>query len=58
MDRSGIDEREWHYNELGLSVPLVFLLSIGVSFVGVRATECFWFLALVVRPVLHRILRC
>jgi hypothetical protein len=56
MDRSGMDEREWLYNELGLSVPLVFLLSIAISFVGVKATEGFWFLAFMVRPVLHRIL--
>jgi hypothetical protein len=33
------DERELRYNELELSVPLVFLLSIVVSFISVRATE-------------------
>ena len=37
-------------------MPLVFLLSIGISFVGVTAAELFWFLAFLVRPVLHRIL--
>jgi hypothetical protein len=51
-----MEEREWPYNELGLSVPLVFLPSIGVSFVGVKAAKCFWLLAFVIRPVLHRIL--
>jgi uncharacterized membrane protein len=56
MDMSRTGEREWRYNEMGLSVPLVFLLSIGVSFVSVTAAECFWFLAFVVRPVLLRIL--
>ena len=56
MDTAHLDRREFRYNELGLSVPLVFLLSIGVSFISVRATEYFWFLAFVVRPVLHRIL--
>jgi hypothetical protein len=45
------DERELRYNELELSVPLVFLLSIVVSFISVRATEYYWFLALLVRPV-------
>jgi uncharacterized membrane protein len=56
MDASRMDERERRYNELGLSVPLVFLVSIGVSFVSVTAAELFWFLAFLVRPVLHRIL--
>lgn len=55
-DVPNIDEREWLYNELGLSVPLVFILSIDVSFVSVTAAELFWVLAFVVRPVLHRIL--
>ena len=31
MDLSRMNEREWRFNELGLSVPLVFLLSTGVS---------------------------
>ena len=55
-DVSSMDERERRYNELGLSVPLVFLLSIGVSFVSVTAAELFCFLAFLVRPALHRIL--
>ena len=37
-------------------MPLVFLVSIGVSFVSVTAAELFWFLAFIVRPMLHRIL--
>ena len=56
MEASRMDERERRYNELGLSVPLVFLVSIGLSFFSVTAAELFWFLAFVVRPVLHRIL--
>ena len=55
-DVSSMDERERRYNELGLSVPLVFLISIGVSFVSVTAAELFWFMAFLVRPALHRIL--
>jgi uncharacterized membrane protein len=56
MDRTSLDEREYRYSALGLSVPLVFLLSIGVSFLSVPAAELSWFLAFVVRPVLHRLL--
>ena len=56
MDMARMDERERRYNELGLSVPVVFLLSIGVSFASVTAAECFWFLAFLVRPVLLRVL--
>jgi len=56
MDGSRMDERERLYNELGLSVPLVFLISIGVSFISVTAAELFWFLAFLARPVLHRVL--
>ena len=41
MNMSRMDESELRYNELGLSVPLVFLVSIGVSFVSVPAAECF-----------------
>jgi uncharacterized membrane protein len=53
MDASQTEERERRYNELGLTVPIVFLLSIGVSFVSVTAAECFWFLAFLIRPALH-----
>ena len=56
MNMSRMDESELRYNELGLSVPLVFLVSIGVSFVSVTAAEYFWFLAFLVRPALLRIL--
>jgi uncharacterized membrane protein len=56
MDRTGMDEREYRYSALGLSVPLVFLLSIGISFLSVPAAELSWFLAFLVRPVLHRLL--
>ena len=56
MDASQSEERERRYNGLGLTVPIVFLLSIGVSFVSVTAAECFWFLAFLIRPALHRFL--
>jgi uncharacterized membrane protein len=56
MDVSRMNEREWRYNEPGLSVPLVFLLAIGVSFLSVTAAEVFWFLAFLIRPALLRIL--
>jgi uncharacterized membrane protein len=56
MDGSRMGERERLYNELGLSVPLVFLVSIGVCFISVTAAELFWFLAFLVRPVLHRVI--
>ena len=56
MNMSRMDESELRYNELGLSVPLVFLVSIGVSFVSVTAAEYFWFLAFLVRSALLRIL--
>ena len=39
--------------EEGLTAPLVFLVSIGVSFVSVTA-ELFWVLAFLVRPALRR----
>ena len=42
--------------EEGLTVPLVFLVSIGVSFVSVTAAELFWFLAFLVRPALRGVL--
>ena len=56
MDTPGMDDYEWRYNELGMSVPLLFLISIGISFVNVRAIEFFWFLAFLLRPLLLRIL--
>jgi len=56
MDNSLVEEQERRYNGLGLSVPLVFLVSIGVSFISVSAAELFWFLAFLVRPVLHRVI--
>jgi hypothetical protein len=40
-----------------MAVPLIFVLSIGVSFVSVWATQYFWLLAFLSRPVLLRILR-
>lgn len=51
-----MDEREYRYSALGLSVPLVFLLSIGISFLSVPAAELSWFIAFLVRPVLHRLI--
>jgi hypothetical protein len=56
MDTSLVQVHERRYNELGLSVSLVFLISVGVSFISVTAAELFWFLAFLVRPVLHRVL--
>ena len=56
MDTTRVNEQERRYNELGLSVPLVFLISIGVSFISVSAAELFWFLAFLVRPALHRVI--
>ena len=56
MDASLVEEQERRYNELGLSVPLVFLISIGVSFINVTAAELFWFMAFLVRPALHRVI--
>jgi uncharacterized membrane protein len=56
MDKTSMDERAYRYSALGLSVPLVFLLSIGISFLSVPAAELSWFLAFLVRPVLHRLL--
>jgi len=57
MDRRRVDTQEFRYNELRtLTVPLVFVLSIGVSFVSVLAAELFWLLAFLVRPVLLKIM--
>ena len=57
MDRDHMDHREFRYNELrSLAVPLVFLLSIGISFISVSAAEFFWFLSFLIRPILTRIL--
>src|SRR3712207_6913822 len=39
----------------GLTPPLIFLLSIGISFVSSRAALLSWFLMLIIRPVLSRI---
>jgi hypothetical protein len=58
MDTARVDPREFRYNKLwSLTVPLVFLLSIGVSFISVKAAEYFWFISFLIRPVLLRILR-
>ena len=39
----------------GLTPPLVFLVSIGISFVSLRAALASWLLLLAVRPVLARL---
>jgi uncharacterized membrane protein len=39
----------------GLTPPLIFLVSIGISFVSLRAALCSWFLMLVIRPMLSRL---
>ena len=58
MDRRLVHPREFRYNELlALAVPLVFALSIGVSFVSVRAAELTWLLAFFIRPALLWIVR-
>lgn len=56
IDASRISERERRHNDLGLAVPLVFAVSIGISFISVTGAELFWFLAFAARPVLHRLL--
>lgn len=57
MDVRRVDAREFRYNELrSLAVPLVFVGSIGISFVSVQAAELFWLLALLVRPVLLNVI--
>jgi uncharacterized membrane protein len=56
MDVRNVDAREFQYNQLrALTVPLVFVLSIGVSFISVHAAELFWLLAFLIRPVLLKI---
>jgi TMEM175 potassium channel family protein len=50
-----VDPRVVRYNNLrGLILPLVFLLSIGVSFLDVFAAELCWVLSFAIRPVLPR----
>ena len=57
LDTARVDAREFRYNELQtMAVPLIFVLSIGVSFFSVWATQYFWLLAFFTRPVLLRIL--
>lgn len=57
MDKRLVDSREFRYNQLrALAMPLVFVLSIGVSFINVPAAELFWLLAFLVRPVLLKII--
>ena len=56
MDARLMDERQRKYNELlVVALPLVFALSIGVSFVSALAAELSWLLVFLVRPVLLRI---
>ena len=45
------------YNELrDLVVPIMFWVSIGISFVSVIAAEISWLLIFLIRPALLRIL--
>jgi uncharacterized membrane protein len=56
MDTRLMDARQRKYNELlVVAMPLVFALSIGVSFISALATELSWLLVFLVRPVLLRI---
>jgi uncharacterized membrane protein len=56
MDARLMDERQRKYNELlVVALPLVFALSIGVSFISALAAELSWLLVFLVRPVLLRI---
>jgi uncharacterized membrane protein len=58
LNTTGIDPHELRYNQLRtMAVPLIFVLSIGVSFFSVWVTQYFWLLAFLSRPVLLRILR-
>ena len=53
MDATRMNSRQRRYNELlVLAMPLVFALSIGVSFISVPAAELSWLLVFLVRPVL------
>jgi uncharacterized membrane protein len=56
LDTAGVDPREFRYNELRLIIPpLIFVLSIGVSFLSIGAAPVMWLLTLVTGPVLLRI---
>ena len=58
LNTAGLDSQEIRYNTLRIMVPpLIFGLSIGVSFFSVWAVQGLWFLTLLSRPVLLRILR-
>jgi uncharacterized membrane protein len=57
MDATKGDPREMRYNELrDLVVPIMFLVSIGISFVSIIVAECSWLLILLIRPALLRML--
>ena len=57
MDATKGDPREMKYNELrDLVVPIMFWVSIGISFVSVIAAEISWLLMFLIRPALLRIL--
>ena len=57
VDATKGDPREMKYNELrDLVVPIIFLISIGISFVSVHAAEFSWLLIFLLRPALLRIL--
>jgi uncharacterized membrane protein len=58
LETAGVDPREFRYNGLRIVVPpLIFVLSIGVSFFSVGLTQVLWLLGLLTRPVLLRMLR-
>jgi uncharacterized membrane protein len=53
MEAGRMNSRQRRYNELlVLAMPLVFALSIGVSFISVLAAQLSWLLVFLVRPVL------
>ena len=56
METSRMDSQQRKYNELlVVAMPLIFALSIGVSFISALAAELSWLLVFLVRPVLLRI---
>ena len=44
------------YRIRGLAIPVVFLISIGISFFSVNAATCSWLLLIVADTVLLRVL--
>ena len=58
MDTTQLETCEFRYTQLrALVVPLIFVLSIGVSFFSVWATQIVLLLAFFIRPLLLRSVR-